>query len=172
MLGAVLSVSARLVLSLIYATPDPVLRNAPFRQYTVSYIDSSTSAGVVPQVNGVSYMATASPLYAWSSTNTTSSHRLLTYPLAVYLPAGGTFQLIAAAADNVISQQFSAHYVGDTVTGFSVRYTGNYSVNAQESLFANSAAGRTTLYSQGGGYTENGYTAPVAGTYQVGKAEG
>ena len=139
------------------------------RQYVVRYSDAARSAAVQPQVNAVSYMGNNS-FYAWSTF--TNNERLLTYPIALYLSAGDTFRLKAVSSDTALSQQFSAHYVGDSVTGFSVRYNGTYGVSVGQSLFANSAAGRTTLYSEGGGYTENGYTAPVAGTYQVGKAEG
>ena len=107
-------------------------------------------------------------LYEWSTSN---QQRLLTYSAALFLSSGDIFRLRAVSADSVLGQQFSAHYVGDTVTGFSVRYTGNYSFSVGESLFANSGAGRTTLYSQGGGYTDNGFTAPVAGAYQVRRPE-
>ena len=148
-------------LGLPFAPSSPTKRPLCTKQYTGSYSANEPRQGVVPYVNGVSYMGNYS-LYA-------SNERLLTYPVALYLSNGDTFRLLAARTSTVVGQQFSAHYVGDgdTVTGFSVRYNGTHPVSPGQSLFANSAAGRTTVYSQGGGYTENGYTAPLTGAYQV-----
>ena len=125
---------------------------------------------MVPRVNNVSYVSGAGGgIYAWP---TNTSTRQLTYSVALYLSSGDTFGLYASGSDNIaLGQQFSAHYVGDAVTGFSVRYNGTHPFSIGQSLFANSAAGRTTVYSQGGGYTENGYTAPLTGAYQVRQAE-
>lgn len=98
--------------------------------------------------------------------------RTLTYPVALYLSLGDIFQLFNAnLANSVLGQQFSVHYIGDAVTGFSVRYTGSRRFSRTQSLFAASAAGRTTNYYKGGGYTDNGYTAPLTGLYQVSRPE-
>lgn len=124
---------------------------------------------MVPQVNGVSYMGKGNPLYAWISSMDTVQipQHMLTYPTALYLSNGDTFRLVATAVDSVIGQQFSAHYIGDTVLGFSARYTGTYSFQ-QFPLGNSAAAGRTLFYSQGDDLSDISWFRPsYAGAYQV-----
>lgn len=71
-------------------------------------------------MNNVSYMSSAGNSYldAWPI----SGGSQLTYPVALYLKANDTFGLRAAVNATMIYQDFSAHYVGNNVTGFSVSY--------------------------------------------------
>lgn len=96
-----------------------------------------------------------------------AKRRELTYITGQNLSRGDVFRFFAAAADTGGNQQFSIHYVGASVTGFSVRYIGTYNVWTPYSTFGAASAGRVMLYSIGGGYTDNGYTAPTAGAYQL-----
>lgn len=93
----------------------------------------------------------------------------LTYPVALSLQAGDIFGLRAAVNATMIYQDFSAHYVGNNVTGFSVAYPQvATSVRAgQNILVAGSLNLRRMKYYQGGGYPEWNYTAPITGAYQV-----